>query len=46
MSCPKCGRVFNSDQIVKLLEDFGVTKETLKAVTEAVNAIDVVNMLG
>jgi hypothetical protein len=32
MSCPKCRRVFNVDQLAKILEDLGVSKKTIKIV--------------
>jgi hypothetical protein len=32
MSCPKCGRVFNVKELMKVLEGSGVSEKTIKTV--------------
>ena len=32
MSCPKCNRLFNAKELVRILEESGVKKKTLNTV--------------
>jgi len=32
LSCPKCNRLFNAKEIVRILEEYGVSEKTINAV--------------
>ncbi len=32
VSCPKCNRLFNAKEIVRILEEYGVSEKTINAV--------------
>ena len=38
MSCPKCGRVFRDEELVKILEDSGVSKKVIAKVRKQITA--------
>jgi hypothetical protein len=37
MSCPKCNRLFNAKELIRILEETGVSKKTLNTVKTELN---------